>query len=705
MLIEVGLMFAAYYGMRVFELQKEEEEREAARKRALRKKRMMEAAAASMKEGVEIELPEIEEDKESIGPPKEDREAMLQHYSKMSLVSMALCGFRQWIDPTTALLSLGFYIYTAIPYMRDVEKALIKNKKVDVNVLFFIADTLTFAIGQYFTAAMGVFLMHSGKMTVENAKDMAEKMIGNVFSQLPGEVWRLRDGMQVKIPLEEICDGDTLVVYTGEVVPVDGTITEGYASIDQHALTGESQPVDKEIGDRVFASTLLVNGKIYIRVDCSGKETKVAQITEILFKATSHKSETQLKGEKWADEATLPMLGLSALVLPICGPVSTAVFINSHMGNRIRLLAPLITLNHISKASEKGILIKDGRAIELLSTVDTVLFDKTGTLTNEVPEIGEIISCNPFSKTQILEFAAAAESKFTHPIARAILGEAEMRGFELPDIDDAEYKVGYGVTVNLNGYTIRIGSPRFISERGIRIPKSVALAQQKAHEQGHTTIMVVVNDALGGTIELKPQIRPDVRNVVEELKALGIKHTVIVSGDHEAPTQKLAEMLGMDEYYANTLPEEKAKIVEDLQAKGNTVCFVGDGINDAIAMKSAHVSMSISGSASIATDMAEIIFMDGSLTKMCELFTLAKRLDKKLKKALKLTVAPGVFNLCGAFYLHYTVLTSLMINTFIASVGLKDALMPVDDETDESEGTNIDSHTNGRKKTELCKTE
>ena len=606
-------------------------------------------------------------------------EAQLQRYAKLNVASVGLAAARQFVSPNIGVLSLALYIYTAIPYMKDVEKSLLKDRKVNVNVLFFVADALTLAISQYFTAAVGVWLMNSGKMSVAKAKDMTEKMITDVFEQLPQEVWLLVDNAEIKVPLEDVEVDDILVVNTGEVIPVDGIITEGLTTIDQHALTGESQPAEKGPGDTVLVSTVVISGRILIKVEKSGQDTTVSKIGQILFNSTSFKSKTQLKGEKWADKATLPMLGMSIVMLPALGPVNTAVFINSHIGNRIRVLAPLITLNHIAWASQKGILIKDGRAIEGLSDIDTVLFDKTGTLTAEVPEISNIYNCDRYNENEVLRYVAAAERKLTHPIARAIVKKAEEAHLVLPDIHDSKYHIGYGITVHLDKKVIRVGSSRFITDQGIRIPENIKEAEKYSHAEGNSMVFVAVDKRACGAIELKPQIRPEAKNIVQELKQRGVKYTAIISGDHKHPTQKLAEELGVDDYFSDTLPEGKAGIVEQLQKEGRSVCFVGDGINDAIAMKLADVSISILGATAIATDMAEIVFMDGTMSNMCELFDISKRLEAKLKKSLTLTITPGVINLSGAFLFHYGILTSLIINTTFAGLGMKDALMPLKD--------------------------
>ncbi len=651
MLFEVGVLFLAYAAVRFLERVESKPESAAAD----------DQADESPEETTDLALA--------------DSKGQLEHFAKVSTWSMAVAALRSLI-PGVAPFSLALYVYTAIPYIRDVEKALLKERKVDVTSLFFVADVLTLAVSNYFTAALGVWLLHSGKLSVAKAKDQSGKIISSAFAQLPQTVWLALGNTEIETPLDRVKANDILVVSTGEVIPVDGLIDHGVARIDQQALTGESQPVERGAGDPVLASTVIISGRIWIKVKKSGQETTVARVSDILNSSAGFKSKAQLKGEKWADTATTPMLLGSAIVLPLFGPVTTAVFINSHMGNRIRLIAPLVTLSHIAKAASNGILIKDGRAIESLAEIDTILFDKTGTLTSGVPEIGEICCCTNSTVEEILTAAAAAEGKLNHPIALAIFEKCAELGLALPDVHDSEYQIGLGIKVRVENQVVRVGSHRFMVDEGLTIPAAMTKAQADANGKGNTLIMVGLDQQMIGGLELRQRLRPGIRSMIKKLRQRGIQHLAIVSGDHQQPTRFMAEDLGLDDYFYDVLPDDKAKIVEQLQAEGKRVCFVGDGVNDAIAMKRADVSISIRGATSIATDMAEVVFMDGSMCNLDDLFAIAARLDKKLVRALKYSVAPGIVNLSGAFLFHYGILTSLVVNIGFSALGLKDAMQP-----------------------------
>ncbi len=648
MIIELSLLFATYMGSKVYD--------------SLRNGRK------PIQE--EVEPQQTEKESKDVAESREDTETQQVRHLTAALASMGFFAGKLFI-PGAVPLGLAAYLYSAIPYMKNVEKALMRDKKINVDVLFFVADALTLGTRSYFAAALGLSMIHAGKYMVKKVKDdSAKEMVTHLFRELPQSVWRLVDGVEVEVPLAEVRAGDLLVVTSGSVIPVDGVIQEGVAQIDQRALTGEAQPAEKGKEDAVFANTIVIAGKILIRVNRSGADTTSAQIAEILLHSVSFKSGVQLKGERWADQMSLPMLVSAAALLPYIGPIATAVFINAHIGARIRLFAPLTTLRHITEASTLGVLVKDGRALEQLCDVDTILFDKTGTLTTDQPEVKRVTPRNKHTLKEILTYAATAERRLAHPIAKAILKKAKEEEVTLYDIQDSNYTFGHGVSVTMEGKLIRVGSLRFFQQEGINIPKDVLKKQQESHSLGNTFILVGIDQHIGGTLELQPQIRPEAQEIIAQLRAFGIDHMGIVSGDDRAPTQKLAEDLGMDEYFYNVLPENKARIVEALQAKGKVVCFIGDGINDTIALKKANVSMSIAGATSIAKDMAEIIFMDGSLNHLVAAVELSKRLEINLQRSLMLCLIPSITNVLGAFVFDFNILTALLVNNAFGTLGV-----------------------------------
>jgi len=334
-------------------------------------------------------------------------------------------------------------------------------------------------------------------------------------------------------------------------------------------------------------------------------------------------------------------------------------------------------LTSLTACAQHGILVKDGRALEIMRKVDTVLFDKTGTLTREKPEVARIICCKPYDELTLLTYAAAAEQKFTHPIARAIIEKFAESGKSLPSIDDSKYQVGYGITVEINKQTVRVGSRRFMEMEKIPIPSWIDAELETMHGDGNSFVNVAINGEMAGVIELRSSHRPEVEEILAGLRARGVKHLAIISGDHKEPTRRLAERLGMDRYFAEVLPQDKARYVQQLQAEGKTVCFVGDGINDSIALKKANVSISLRGASSIATDTAQVVFMEESLAKICTLFDLSNGLESNVQRSWYLILLPNSFCIAGVFLFGFNIWHSVFFNNVSALLSLANGMVPL----------------------------
>jgi heavy metal translocating P-type ATPase len=591
--------------------------------------------------------------------------------------SLPLAALAQFAFPPLLPVAAAVFAYTSIPTFKEAKKVLTEERRLGVDVLDAIVVVGCLATMSIFPGAVLCWCLGFGRVLVKRTQDNSKKLLLNAFGKQPRYVWLFRDGVEVQISMDRLQQDDIIVVNTGEVVPVDGVVIEGMAVIDQHALTGESTPAEKGVGDKVFASTLMVAGKVFVSVEKSGGDTASARISQILNDSAGYKLTSQHKGERLADKAVIPTLAVGSVGMATMGPFGAVAILNSDFGTGIRMAAPLAMLSSLALCANKGILVKDGRALELMTEIDTVLFDKTGTLTRERPEVGRIIAADGFSEDRILQFAAAAERKFHHPIALAILHKAEERNLELPGIDDTQYKVGYGITVQVEGHTVRVGSRRFMELEGVELPDAVRESLEVSHQEGHSVVMVSVDGRLGGALELQAAVRPEVREIVAGLRRRGIKHLAIISGDHEAPTRKLAESLGMDRYFAQVLPADKAEYVEKLQKEGRKVCFVGDGINDSIALKKANVSISLRGASSIATDTAHIVFLEEGLAKLCELRDISRDLDRNVRRSWHLILAPNIACIAGVFTLGFGIMASVVTNNVAALAALGNGMLPL----------------------------
>ncbi|MGB0385591.1 MAG: heavy metal translocating P-type ATPase [Ardenticatenaceae bacterium] len=561
-------------------------------------------------------------------------------------------------------------------YVVRAYEGITKEKKVGVAVLDVCGISAPLVVGQFFVAAFAVTLSNLSRILLIKTEDHSQSSLTNVFGLKPQFVWIQQGETEIQIPFDTLKIGDIVVVDAGQMIPIDGIITSGVATIDQRTLTGESQPVEKTVDDQVLASTVVLEGRIGIQVTTTGQDTVAAQIGDILNNTSDFKSSVKSRGQKIVDQGALPTIAISLLTLPILGAQSALAMLCASFGYHMRHAAPISVLNYLRIASERGVLIKDGRSLELLSEVDTFVFDKTGTLTEEVPTVGQLYPCNGYGENELLTLTAAAEYKQTHPIAQAIRQEAKRRGLTPPPIDEAKYEVGYGLKVKIDNRLIRVGSGRFMEMEGIAIGPNYQTIQKSAYEEGYSLIYVAIDNQLGGAIELVPTIRPEVKEIVSALKSRKMS-MYIISGDHEKPTRKLAEELGIEHYFAETLPQNKAQLIEQLQQEGKSICFVGDGINDSIALKTANVSISLRGASTAATDSASIILMDSSLNELIPLLDLSTSLDANLNRSLVMTVLPGVMCVGGVLFLHLSIMGAIILYYSSLAASLSNAMWPL----------------------------
>jgi len=595
----------------------------------------------------------------------------------LSTISLPLAAVAQFAAPPLLPVAAVLVAYTSIPTFLAARRIFREEQRVGVDALDAVVVIGCLGTLSVFPGAVMSWCLSFGRFLVKLTRDNSQKMLLSAFGKQPRYAWLCKDGAEIQVQVERLRKGDIVVIHTGEVVPVDGQVVEGLAMIDQQAMTGEATPAEKSAGDRVFAATILLAGKVRVAVEQSGSETASAKISQLLAQTAGHTLSTQHKGERLADKAVLPTLAAGAVGMATMGPAGAVAVLNSDLGTGIRMAAPLAALSSLALCAHRGILVKDGRALEMMNQVDTVLFDKTGTLTHDRPEVGQIIATQGFSPEQILAYAASAERRFHHPIALAILKRAEELNLSLPPTDDTQFKIGYGISVRIEGVAVRVGSKRFLEMEGIAIPDGPLEDLELAHREGHTMVLVAVNDQLAGAIELRATVRPEVVAIIRGLRQRGVKYIAVVSGDHERPTRKLAESLGLDRYFAQVLPADKAGYVERLQKEGRKVCFVGDGINDSIALKQADVSISLRGASSIATDTAQIVFLEQGLSKLCELRDIARDLDRNVHRSWLMIVAPNVTNVIGVFTMGFGIMASVITNNVSALAALGNGLLPL----------------------------
>ena len=578
--------------------------------------------------------------------------------------------------PTLLEFALPGFLYISIPFLLDAWRQVMTEGRIGLAVGDAILGVSMISLGYFVTLSLFGSLYLATRKILLKTRDHSRRSLVNLFGEYPHTVWLVRDGIELEVPLGSLQIGDVVAVRSGETIPFDGTIVDGMALLDQHLLTGEAQPAEKETGDAVFGATLVLSGRILIRVDRTGSETVAARIATLLNQTAEQKSTVELRGEVLAERSAAPMLGLAAITLPFLGGRSALAVLGCTPGYSLRVTGPISVLNFLHLASRNGILVKDGRAFERLSEIDTVVFDKTGTLTDEQLQIAGIHPRPGHTADGILRYAAAAEYRQKHPVARAIVEAAQARSLDVPPADASDYEIGYGIRTHVGDERVSVGSARFMALEHIAIPADFATLQNASHQAGNSLVYVAVEDGLAGAVELRPNLRPEAKSVIDRLRQRDLA-IYIISGDREEPTRQLAAALGIDEYTAETLPEHKSAVVARLRAEGRSVCFVGDGINDAIALKTADASISLRGAATIATDTAHIVLMDGSLRQLPRLFDLADELESNIGLDVTASLVPSALAVVSVYVYGSGVAFTSLIGYLGLIAGIGNAMLPL----------------------------
>ena len=575
------------------------------------------------------------------------------------------------------LLTIPVVVYLWRDAFTGAYRALCKGHRVTVDVLYVLTTILAITSGYLFLLTFVAALYCGSRVLLIKNQEHAQSNVARTFGLDQRQVWLVQDEVEVAMPLAQVEVGDMVVVHAGDPIPVDGYVTEGAAFVDQQRLTGEAYPVEKTAGDYVLAATVLLTGKLYIRVDKTDRETTAGHMANMLHQTVDSRAIAGSHGHVLTERLALPVLLLGGLALLTVGPPGAMAVLNAALFMSLQIVGPLCMLAYLQRTAQHHVFVKDGRALEQLAHADTVVFDKTGAVTRDQLSVGQVHTCGEDEAATLLAYAAAAADGQPPPIAHALRAAARAHQLRLPTMQQAESTVGEGISGVIEGATVHVGSLRFMAMEDISLPPDLHRVVRHAHNEGHAVVLVARHRRLVGAIELQATIRAEAQRVIAQLRRRGITTFYIISGDHETPTQRLAQAVGVDRYFADTLPQDKAVIIEQLQAQGHVVCYVGDGINDALACQQAQVSVSLRGASTTATDMAHVVVLDEGLGHLGDLFAIAADFNKTLTTSCVLAIVPGVINIVGAFFLHFSFLHSVLCSQagLWASVG--NALWPL----------------------------
>ncbi len=608
-----------------------------------------------------------------------ETEENIQNSRNLSVASMSLgCMVAgHFLLPSLTLLGIGGLTYLIWPTWKQGYHDLVKKRRFSRMVLESFLLPSTLLSGYFLPTAFTYWFLYFSLDMVAKTKRNTSKNLSTLFETPAHQtVYILQEGVEIESELKDIKKDNILVINAGEIIPVDGVIIKGHATLDEHMLTGESQPVEKKMGDTVFSATILLIGHIQVSVKKTGNDTIANQTHLILDEMTSFTDNIELKGTETADRLALPYFLLASTMTAVKGLSSGLAIAWSPLDDALYMAGPLSALNYLNIALKRGILIKDGRSLEAFQKVSTIVFDKTGTLTDDVPSVVKIHAYGQLQKMDVLRYAAAAEQKQVHPVAQAILNEAIIKKIELPAVTGSSYKTGYGLSVLMDGKTIQVGSYRFMEHLSIKLPEDLQIIEKESHELGYSLVYIAIDHLLVGAIELHATVRPDTVETIDKLHQLGYQ-ICIISGDHEKPTKHLAQQLGIERYFAETLPQDKANLIKSMQDAGEVICYVGDGINDTIALKQAEISVSLKGASTIATDTAQIVLMNGELNQLISLIELSTELKKTYKKTVLSSAIPSAGIVGGVIFFHVGL--PLAITTYMVGIGssVTQAMLPL----------------------------
>jgi Cu2+-exporting ATPase len=578
--------------------------------------------------------------------------------------------------PPLTLLALPPLLLNLYPFIRESVAKFRRGEQRAIIIIDLLGIVGALALNQILLATVLSITLDITHWLIRRTEDRSRRRLFGIYELLPDRVWLDRDGAQLQVPLKQVNAGDIVVIDAGQTVPIDGVVLSGLGRFDERSFTGESQLVEKGQGCKVRATTLLVQGRVRVQVENTGESCLASQIVTVLNQSRDYREEVRSRGQRIVERGAVPTLVLAGIAFAIGGPVSGLAMLFAGFGYSMRYMAPLAVLGFLEQASRDAILVKDGRALELLAEVDTVLFDKTGTLTTDKLQVEQVISISQLSEVQLLAMAASAEHRQRHPIGQAIVDSAVQRGCTIREPDTVGVEVGSGLRSIIDGHIVLVGNEKLLASEGITIPPSLRLLETTCTARGSTLVYVSCNVEVVGAIELSSILRPEAAAAIAALRQRNID-VYIVSGDHEGPTQDIARRLGIPNYFARVLPTEKAAIVKGLQDKGKKVCFVGDGINDAIALRQADVSISLAGASTMAKDSAPIILTDGQLSGLPLVFELSVKLRRNLSTGEVLSVAPGVLAAGGILTGTIALVGAILWYNVTLAISFGNALRPM----------------------------
>ncbi|MEW5985715.1 MAG: cation-translocating P-type ATPase [Chloroflexota bacterium] len=549
-----------------------------------------------------------------------------------------------WPFWVAAVLVIGY------PIFGNVVRAAWR-RQVTSHTLMTLGVLAALVVGEWMTAVVVVLLMRAGDAIENFTAGRTRRAVRDLTALAPQTARVERDGQEMVIPVGQVQVGEMVIVRPGDKLPVDGVVHDGYATINQAAITGEAMPVEVGPGDKVFAATLASLGSLRVRATQVGADTTFGRIVKLVEEAEAHRADVQ----RFADRFTryyLPVVVTVAALTLLIGrdPLAMAAVLVVACSCSIALATPIAMLASIGAAAKQGLLIKGGKYLELLAQADVLLIDKTGTVTLGQPMVTDVIALNGQNEDELLALVAAVEQYSEHPVAAAVRGAARHRHLKIVESRHFQAIPGLGVRAAVNGKTITVGNRRLIEKdeggrmKDERLNGQLSFIVDKLESEGKTLLLVAEDDTLTGLVAVSDTLRSEAPAALSRLRQLGIRRIELLTGDHDRSAAALSAALGID-YRANLLPEDKIAIVRDYQAQGHRVIMVGDGVNDAPALAQADVGMAMGAAGTdVALEAAHVALMREDWSLVPELIQIARRTMGVVKMNLGFT---AVYNVVG----------------------------------------------------------
>ncbi|HEY0951196.1 cation-translocating P-type ATPase [Nocardioides sp.] len=556
-------------------------------------------------------------------------------------------------------------VVAGTPVLTKAVHALLA-RVVGIDLLVAVASIGAVAIGEYWEAAAVTFLFAVGHALEAATLTRTRSALAALVAVAPDVAVVLRDGVQVDVPAGQVRTGEVVLVKNGAKVPVDGVVVGGTGALDEASITGESIPVEKSSGDRVFAGTVSRGGFLQVRATGVGSDTTLARIIHRVEEAQDAKARTQVFMDRFSAWYTPAIMALALVAGVASGDVVLGLtLLVIGCPGALVISIPVSIVAGIGRAAKDGILIKGGEFLETSARISAVAIDKTGTLTRGRPRLTDVVVLDPaLDRAEVLTWAARGEAGSEHPLARTILEAATAEGLSTPGLPEHTEPIpGKGIVATTGAHRVLVGNPALLEHFAIADVELAGRTAEELAEDGRTPMIVAVDDRVVGVVAVADEIRPDAATMVAELHAAGVRTVVMLTGDTRRVAEAVGAATGVDEVRAGLLPEDKLEAILELQRAGHTVAMVGDGVNDAPALATADigVAMGAAGSA-VAVETADIALMGDNLLRLPEAISLARRTVANMRQNITIAVVTVAFLLLGVLLGGVTMAIGMLVH-------------------------------------------